>query len=179
MFLKPRSLLVMSGPSRYVWTHGIVPRTYDLVPAQQQGQLEDEKSPETINSENSNKDEVKYRTTRTSFTFRKILPDKKCACAFPDHCDTLRTSLKSEEGEVEGKGSSSSSMTPWQLEATHVHRVYDEIASHFSSTRHTPWPRVKDFVLGLEEGSAVLDVGCGNGKYFGLKVGAWLPCERS
>ena len=38
-------------------------------------------------------------------------------------------------------------------------KVYEEIASHFSSTRHTAWPRVCDFLNGLPPGSLVLDVG--------------------
>ena len=118
-------------------------------------------SGKNIGVEDEGGSDVKYRGTRTSFTFRRILPDRKCSCAYPDYCDTPR-----DDSTV----SRDAQLTPWQLEATHVHRVYDEIASHFSSTRHTPWPKVKEFVAGLEEGTAILDVGCGNGKYFGLKV---------
>jgi len=55
-----------------------------------------------------------------------------------------------------------------QLEREYVHRVYEEIAEHFSSTRHTPWPRVVDFLKALPSGSLVADVGCGNGKYLGI-----------
>lgn len=55
-----------------------------------------------------------------------------------------------------------------QLEQEYVHRVYEEIAGHFSSTRHTPWPRVVDFLKALPSGSLVADVGCGNGKYLGI-----------
>ena len=162
----------MSGASRYVWTHGIAPRTYDVVSPDRI----DEEESFTNGSDDAAPDRsggVIYRGTRTSFTFRKIIPNRKCECAFPEHCNTPRSD--EGNGRSPGEGAAEAEMTPWQLEAAHVHRVYDEIASHFSSTRHTPWPRVKDFVVGLEDGSAILDVGCGNGKYLGLKVGVrWL-----
>ena len=44
-------------------------------------------------------------------------------------------------------------------------KVYEEIAGHFSDTRHTPWPRVVEFLNSAPNGSLVADVGCGNGKY--------------
>ena len=47
--------------------------------------------------------------------------------------------------------------------------VYDAIASHFSATRFAVWPRVREFIEGLPAGAVVADVGCGNGKYFGLR----------
>lgn len=50
-------------------------------------------------------------------------------------------------------------------EEKHVHEVYQQIASHFSSTRYKPWPIVKQFLTDLTPGSIGLDVGCGNGKY--------------
>ena len=56
-----------------------------------------------------------------------------------------------------------------QLEQEHVHRVYNEIAHNFSDTRHTPWPRVVDFLRTFSSGSLVLDVGCGNGRYMNTR----------
>jgi hypothetical protein len=71
-------------------------------------------------------------------------------------------------------------------EEEHVHTVYEQIASHFSSTRykvclsanHTipqhadsflkPWPIIERFLKGLVPGSVGLDVGCGNGKYLAV-----------
>ncbi|KAF2262904.1 uracil-5--methyltransferase TRM9 [Lojkania enalia] len=50
-------------------------------------------------------------------------------------------------------------------EAEHVHSVYEEIASHFSSTRYKPWPIVERFLKELPDGAVGADVGCGNGKY--------------
>lgn len=54
---------------------------------------------------------------------------------------------------------------PEDYEEQHVHEVYQEIASHFSSTRYKPWPIVHDFLLSLPPGSVGMDIGCGNGKY--------------
>lgn len=50
-------------------------------------------------------------------------------------------------------------------EKEHVHDVYNQIAPHFSATRHKPWPRVEQFLLSLKEYSTLIDLGCGNGKY--------------
>ncbi|GFT36895.1 probable tRNA methyltransferase 9B [Nephila pilipes] len=56
------------------------------------------------------------------------------------------------------------------LEKAYVHDVYDQIAPHFTDTRYRPWPRVKQFLLELEPGSLVADVGCGNGKYLDINA---------
>ncbi|KAF7595140.1 tRNA methyltransferase, has a role in tRNA modification [Aspergillus hancockii] len=56
-------------------------------------------------------------------------------------------------------------------EEKHVHEVYQQIASHFSSTRYKPWPIVERFLKELTPGAIGLDVGCGNGKY--------LPVNRN
>lgn len=53
-------------------------------------------------------------------------------------------------------------------EQTHVHEVYEQIASHFSSTRYKPWPIIERFLKDLPDGSIGLDVGCGNGKYLAV-----------
>ncbi len=55
-----------------------------------------------------------------------------------------------------------------RLEEQYVHQVYEEISSDFSSTRHSPWPHVRDFLLSLPPGSILADIGCGNGKYLGI-----------
>lgn len=88
------------------------------------------------------------------------------------------------------------------FEAEHVHVVYDQIALDFSRTRHTRWPFVSHFLASLpavrppssfpralsgavedlkahslhQQGSVVLDAGCGNGKYLGCN--SVLPCEH-
>ncbi|KAF1945575.1 S-adenosyl-L-methionine-dependent methyltransferase, partial [Clathrospora elynae] len=53
-------------------------------------------------------------------------------------------------------------------EAEHVHSVYEEIASHFSSTRYKPWPIVERFLKEQPNGAIGADVGCGNGKYLAV-----------
>ncbi|KAM3423982.1 hypothetical protein BST61_g1375 [Cercospora zeina] len=53
-------------------------------------------------------------------------------------------------------------------EEEHVHTVYEQIASHFSSTRYKPWPIIERFLKTLPPGSIGLDIGCGNGKYLAV-----------
>jgi len=58
--------------------------------------------------------------------------------------------------------------SPKNLEKNHVKNVYDAIAVHWDSTRHSPWKQVKNYVINLKEGSIVADIGCGNGRYMDL-----------
>ncbi|WPH01203.1 Hypothetical protein R9X50_00403900 [Acrodontium crateriforme] len=53
-------------------------------------------------------------------------------------------------------------------EDEHVHAVYEQIASHFSSTRYKPWPIIERFLKALPDYSVGLDIGCGNGKYLAV-----------
>ncbi|XP_050548944.1 alkylated DNA repair protein alkB homolog 8-like [Daktulosphaira vitifoliae] len=67
-----------------------------------------------------------------------------------------------------------------QLEFQHVHNVYENIASHFSDTRQKPWPNVVKFINKAEPGSIILDVGCGNAKYFtSNSTNFQVGCDRS
>lgn len=67
-----------------------------------------------------------------------------------------------------------------QLEQLYVHQVYDAIASHFSATRFAVWPKVRLFIDSLAPGGVVADVGCGNGKYLGVRKDlAVLGSDRS
>ncbi|KAI0453195.1 S-adenosyl-L-methionine-dependent methyltransferase [Xylaria acuta] len=62
--------------------------------------------------------------------------------------------------------------SPEAYEDEHVHSVYESIAGHFSATRHKPWPFVASFLRErVAPGSVGLDVGCGNGKYLGVRGG--------
>ncbi|KAK0459600.1 S-adenosyl-L-methionine-dependent methyltransferase [Desarmillaria tabescens] len=61
---------------------------------------------------------------------------------------------------------------PEIYEDNHVHDVYDQIASHFSSTRYKPWPIIANFLATIPTGWIGLDSGTGNGKYLPL------PLER-
>lgn len=49
-------------------------------------------------------------------------------------------------------------------------KVYEEISDHFSETRHTPWPNIVEFCKSFRTGQILIDVGCGNGKYFGQQA---------
>ncbi|OJD31826.1 trna (uracil-5-)-methyltransferase trm9 [Diplodia corticola] len=59
-------------------------------------------------------------------------------------------------------------------EDEHVHQVYEQIASHFSSTRYKPWPIVERFLTGLPDGAVGLDIGCGNGKYLAVNPNVYI-----
>ncbi|KAF2432274.1 S-adenosyl-L-methionine-dependent methyltransferase [Tothia fuscella] len=59
-------------------------------------------------------------------------------------------------------------------EEEHVHTVYEEIASHFSSTRYKPWPIVERFLKDRPNGSIGLDIGCGNGKYLTVNPNVYI-----
>uniref|UniRef100_A0ACD5ZJU1 Uncharacterized protein n=1 Tax=Avena sativa TaxID=4498 RepID=A0ACD5ZJU1_AVESA len=66
------------------------------------------------------------------------------------------------------------------IEKKYVHRVYDAIAPHFSSTRFAKWPKVVEFLNSLRPGSVVLDAGCGNGKYLGFNPQCfYVGCDIS
>ena len=47
---------------------------------------------------------------------------------------------------------------------SNVKITYEQIASHFSETRHHVWPPVKKFIDSFKVNSLVADIGCGNGK---------------
>lgn len=146
-----RSIMFIQDEARYGWTHGIVPRKYDLLPG----------DPPHVNS----------RTERVSFTFRKVRPNHPCQCEFSSLCDSqIKPHLELDAGDA------------LLLERLHVHQVYDDIAGHFSDTRHSQWPRVSAFLQQLPPGGLVADVGCGNGKY--MKVASrpdlsFIGCDRS
>lgn len=148
-----RSMLVMSGASRYDWTHGITPRTLDVVPS------------ETGLT-------VRPRQKRISLTFRRLRRGP-CDCRFPTLCDSrINTQIKLSPIITD--------MIAAQLEEKNVHSVYDCIAPHFSETRHTPWPRVAEFLRSFQTGSVLLDIGCGNGKYLQCNNNALtIGCDRS
>lgn len=137
--LPRRSLLVLSGESRYGWKHGITPRKIDIVQSANGGLT------------------AKFRETRLSFTFR-WLSNKPCSCAYQSLCDTYKAAKEKE-------AHSESITDPSKCELENVHQVYNEIAEHFSETRHSPWPRVTNFLQRFDVGSVLVDVGCGNGKY--------------
>lgn len=50
------------------------------------------------------------------------------------------------------------------VEKLFVQETYDAIADSFSSTRYRPWSCVENFFNGVQPGSKIADIGCGNGK---------------
>jgi alkylated DNA repair protein alkB family protein 8 len=140
--LKPRSLLAMTGRSRYTYSHGIVPRKADIVPLKTGDRT-------TLT--------LRPRHERVSLTFRKSTSEP-CSCTYPQHCSSR---MKENVDQID-------QITASKLEKEHVHQVYEQIASHFSETRHKPWPLVMSFLdQHLSPGSILVDIGCGNGKYLG------------
>ena len=94
-----RSLLVMSDEARYAYSHGIVPRKYDIVPLGGIGPLT-----------------LVQRGTRVSFTFRKTMKGP-CHCVYPQFCDSQKDKrINMDDGKAQA------------LELAHVHTVYEEIA---------------------------------------------------
>uniref|UniRef100_A0A671ETC7 tRNA (carboxymethyluridine(34)-5-O)-methyltransferase ALKBH8 n=1 Tax=Rhinolophus ferrumequinum TaxID=59479 RepID=A0A671ETC7_RHIFE len=164
VLLPRRSLLVMTGESRYLWTHGITPRKFDTVQAsknRKSGIITSDVGDLTLNK----------RGVRTSFTFRKVR-QTPCHCSYPLVCDSQMKEPPPSFPESDKEAS--------QLEQEYVHRVYEEIAGHFSSTRHTPWPHIVEFLKALPSGSLVADIGCGNGKYLGINKELYMiGCDRS
>ncbi|XP_072171481.1 tRNA (carboxymethyluridine(34)-5-O)-methyltransferase ALKBH8-like [Diadema setosum] len=160
--LPRRSLLVMTGEARYMWTHGITPKKTDVVP--------DSSSPGKLT--------LQHRGQRTSFTFRAVR-GRPCKCNYPSQCDSQRDPTKpaiSAPKVLHPKTEEEAA----RLEADQVHTVYDSIAEHFSGTRYKPWPKVVEFLDGLQPGSIVLDIGCGNGKYLGVNRHlCMIGCDRS
>ncbi|XP_069545028.1 alkylated DNA repair protein alkB homolog 8 [Brachyistius frenatus] len=173
--LPGRSLLVMKGESRHLWTHGITPRKFDMVPAC------DPQSPARTTpglGTHSNLT-LSKRGTRTSFTFRKIRHEP-CRCGFPSACDSQGAPSAPAPSPPSPPALPCCRADAARLEEEYVHRVYDAIASHFSSTRHSPWPRVCHFLSSLPAGSVLADVGCGNGKYLGVNPDMIaVGCDRS
>ena len=105
VLLPRRSAIVMTGESRYVWTHAITPRKADVIPIKisqtdenfplhseaadkgvenQVDDCENEKNGSekttVISGANSVKLTLMKRQTRTSFTFRKVLHGP-CKCS--------------------------------------------------------------------------------------------------
>ena len=102
--------------------------------------------------------ELVIRQRRLSLTLRQVRPvGSECRCDYPAYCDSQSSVLNAPVSEIERNG---------------VVNFYNRIANHFSQTRHTPWPRVTDFVLKSQPFDAVLDVGCGNGRHL-------LPARES
>lgn len=135
VYLPRRSMLILTGPARYNYNHGIAYRKSDM-----------------------HHGELIPRHRRVSLTFRQVfLPG-----ALPP-----------------------AALSATAVERNHVFHVYDSIAVHWHHTRGKRkvfWAVVKDFLDALAPGSLVADVGCGDGKYFGVTNAnnvVMIGCDRS
>lgn len=181
VLLPRRSILVMSEESRYVWTHGITPRKYDVISEDEFVCNDSESIPEPscvgcepMVSKSSSAVTLLPRKNRLSLTFRKVR-STPCDCKYPVYCDSQTHSEKpqcktDDVRDLPDRCSTvpQSEQDAIDLEKKHVYYVYDSIAEHFSGTRHSPWPRIAAFLKAQPPGSFVADVGCGNGKYLGI-----------
>ncbi|KAI8634138.1 S-adenosyl-L-methionine-dependent methyltransferase [Xylariaceae sp. FL1651] len=86
---------------------------------------------------------------------------------------SARTPIRSTDPDLRSNPiREAAAQSPETYEQEHVHSVYESIAGHFSSTRYKPWPFIASFLQArVVPGSVGLDVGCGNGKYLGVRTG--------
>ena len=68
----------------------------------------------------------------------------------------------------------------WALEANTTACSVHFRTDPASACRFAIWPKVREFIEGLPPGAVMADVGCGNGKYFGVRRDvAVLGSDRS
>ncbi|XP_033631422.1 alkylated DNA repair protein alkB homolog 8-like [Asterias rubens] len=179
VFVPRLSLMIMTGEARYLWSHGITPRKSDIIPSHNAMANSDAVSDDISKTEDGLT--LKHRGVRMSFTFRAVR-GAPCHCGCPTRCDTQQSSATADlrPSDPSLPALPTSDLQAMHLEETHVHKVYNNIAGHFSETRHKPWPQVTEFLKELPMGSILLDVGCGNGKYLDGNPGLFsIGCDRS
>ena len=147
--LPRRSLVLLQGESRFGWMHAIYARKTDMI----DGKLCYRKLRTSLT----------FRRVRT--------PENPCRCAFAKFCDaqhgsippsTIMLSRSLEKPDMDAAAAPVANTSRRSYPATHmpaaamdskeqhdlsfmekehVVKFYDTIASHFSQTRHTPWPQ--------------------------------------
>ena len=131
--MQPNSLIVLKKDSRYNWSHGIPERKHDLLKTSKAGKFLVEK-----------------REKRVSLTFRKLI----------DNSDVKQQQQSlDEENKKNDLVLPSTDQEARQFELSFVHNIYNEIADHFSHTRHSAWPGVAKFIDSMSPYSFMLDVG--------------------
>ena len=161
-----------------LFSRSITPRKYDVVKVDEVSPNENSANAKGVHSSNpSSAVTLLRREVRLSLTFRKIR-HTPCECKYPAKCDSQnygRQLFNGEDDMDNNDGSKrkcdslpQSDEDAVNLEKEHVHNVYENIAQHFSGTRHSPWPKIAQFLKEQPPGSIVADVGCGNGKYLGV-----------
>lgn len=152
LFLPRRSLLLMTKEARWAWEHCIPHRKTDML---HDGSV------------------VRRNERRVSLTIRSIRHGP-CTCPYPQQCDSQEGSIPpTRMGAFKDISLCDESEKNVQydddIEEGNVRVVYDAIARHFSATRVAIWPKVREFIQSVPTGGIVADVGCGNGKYFGVR----------
>ncbi|KAK6246108.1 Methyltransferase type 11 - like 10 [Theobroma cacao] len=118
-----------------------------------------------------------YPVTFSSMMEIKVKDGSSLCTLVPDGEPHIMQSVSVSEDH---RCSSISVKSTPEIEKKYVHRVYDAIAPHFSSTRFAKWPKVAAFLESLPTGSLILDAGCGNGKYLGLTPSCYfIGCDIS
>ena len=162
VFLPSCSLLVLQDQARYVWTHRVVSRMQDVLRKSCTRFDIDSK----LESNNCNIFECIARSSFFRFTFRKIR-QQACACLYPLFCDwhvseSIFVDQKKDSTASPFLESDESKQDRWRMtdiENEHVHKFYQDIANHFSKTRHSLWPRVDAFLRTLPKTSFMADIG--------------------
>ena len=154
LFLPRRSLLLMTKEARWAWEHCIPHRKTDVL---YDGSV------------------VRRNERRVSLTIRSIRHGP-CTCPYPQQCDSQEGSIPpTRMGAFKDMSIHDDSAKHGQyddgddIEEGNVRVVYDAIARHFSATRVAIWPKVREFIESVPTGGIIADVGCGNGKYFGVR----------
>eukprot|EP00603_Paraphysomonas_imperforata_P014556 CAMPEP_0114453100 /NCGR_PEP_ID=MMETSP0104-20121206/1863_1 /TAXON_ID=37642 ORGANISM="Paraphysomonas imperforata, Strain PA2" /NCGR_SAMPLE_ID=MMETSP0104 /ASSEMBLY_ACC=CAM_ASM_000202 /LENGTH=365 /DNA_ID=CAMNT_0001625385 /DNA_START=26 /DNA_END=1120 /DNA_ORIENTATION=+ len=181
VWLPARSLLVLQGPARYQWAHGIAPRSFDKV----NGELIRRKRRVSFTIR-----EGVYTPTAEDLAFEEM--EKQVAALGVTKRDTLKLSAEEEadimsslhdETACRAQNSKIDALVASKVEEEHVFKVYDEIAQHWHHTRgkrKVYWQVVRNFLEDLPVGCLVADVGCGDGKYFGVGENiVSIGCDRS
>lgn len=197
VYLHQCSAFILSGESRYNWKHGITKKNFDHV------LIENEKE---IHQSSNSIEELLFpeaglckRKRRVSLTFRSLRKTPLCSCSWPKACDTQQQnqlSEKSQKSQTQNKQGAATLLNNdiikllhenneegeklgRSLERKHVVDFYETAAEHFSNTRHSPWPKIANFLSirtndnidqlqsfdGIDHGMVIGDIGCGNGKY--------------
>ena len=154
----------------YYYFLRITPRKYDIVNEEVTSEKKDSSVESSVTSHAFT---LLPRQVRLSLTFRKIRRSP-CHCKYPENCDSQNYGKQLVKDKSDMDFNSRHNSLPQSnedavdLEKEHVHDVYESIAEHFSGTRHSPWPKIAEFLKDQPAGSIVADVGCGNGKYLGI-----------
>ena len=179
VYLPPRSLLIMSGEARWAWEHYIPHRKSDVL------------------TDGRTVSRWGRRVSLTCRAVRD--PSAPCRCPFPEACDSQLATIPPTRHMLEGHGGNPPQRASQhasqhaevgasagtesgvehagdrqrgshveQLEES-VNQVYNAIAPHFSATRFAIWPKIRQFIESIPPHAIVADVGCGNGKYFGVR----------